>query len=493
MKSYKQHITEMAELMDLINKYDNPYEFLSAVMKAISDGKIKLKTRGAANAREVVAVWNRVKTKKIKVSEAIKYISEGRRDLEKGWTLKNKIVISTNDYDYYHIKQIIKEPRKFGLDKRKILKILADSAESMSVPNPEAYVEDQYESLADGIVDNDVYIEEYIMKKGYCRFVIDKTHGSIEGWNEKNCKLGAKALDDTYLPYERDGFKLFEVKPLNPFKPKYITSKFDWYDWLEGKAKRKYVSPMAQFREETLKEELPTKEIDSSEFPNPLSSRLKAIFQMKGDMDGSQGDDIVKTKARSWSARKLKPSQSAIYLGKSLGMAVGGVKGGDLGSIVSSDKHILDGHHRWAATLLSEPSAKITGIEANLGIGDLVPVLRALGDSLHNSRRGEPTGGDINIFQAKIGDAMMALTTGKNMNPKFYNKEKSLAWLESIGGRNGLAQRLKELQSHRPPKGAPPRIEMPVIDADKGDEKLASTLLRTGKLDVRKPYARIKK
>ena len=88
---------------------------------------------------------------------------------------------------------------------------------------------------------------------------------------------------------------------------------------------------------------------------------------------------------------------------------------------------------------------------------------------------------------------MMALTTGKNMHPKFYDKEKSLAWLESIGGRNGLAQRLKELQSHRPPKGAPPRIEMPVIDADKGDEKLASTLLRTGKLDVRKPYARIKK
>jgi hypothetical protein len=100
-----------------------------------------------------------------------------------------------------------------------------------------------------GVIDNDVYIEEYLQKKGYCMFVLDPTHGSVSGWNEKFVKEGAKALDDKYLPFEMDGFKLFEVKWVKPFKPKYITSKFDWYDWLQGKAKRKYVSPMAQFRE----------------------------------------------------------------------------------------------------------------------------------------------------------------------------------------------------------------------------------------------------
>ena len=172
-------------------------------------------------------------------------ILEGRRDLEKGWTLKNKIVISTNKYDYYHIMQIIREPRKFGLDKKKILKILRDSYSDA----PDAWIEDHYESLGDGIVDNDKYIETHLMIQGYCRFVVDKTHGSIEGWNEKSCKMGAKALDDDYLPYERDGFKLFEVKPTKG-RPKYITSKFVWYNWLEGKAKRKYVSKMAQFRDE---------------------------------------------------------------------------------------------------------------------------------------------------------------------------------------------------------------------------------------------------
>jgi len=240
-------------------------------------------------------------------------------------------------------------------------------------------------------------------------------------------------------------------------------------------------------------EELPTKEVKASEFPNPLSKGLKAIFQHKGDLDGSQGDDIVKTKSMSWKATKLKPSQSAIYLGKSLGMAVGGVKGGDLGSIVSKDKRILDGHHRWAATLLAEPSAKIIGIEADLGIGDLVPVLRGLGDSIGNARRGEPTGGDVNIFKATIKDAMDSIENGKNMHPKFYDKEKSIAWLESIGGKSELAKRLKFIQNNRPPKGAPPRIDMPVIDADKGDEKKASDLLKKGKLDVREPYAKVKK
>ena len=237
-------------------------------------------------------------------------------------------------------------------------------------------------------------------------------------------------------------------------------------------------------------EELPTREIKTSEFPNPLSARLKAIFQHKGDLDGSQGDDVVKTKAKTWKSSKLKPSQSAIYLGKSLGMAVGGVKGGDLGSIVSNDRHILDGHHRWAATLLADPTAKITGIEADLGIGDLVPVLRSLGDSIGNTRRGEPTGGDVNIFKATVQDAMDSLNTGKNMHPKFYDKEKSIAWLESIGGKAELEKRLKELQNRRPPKGAPPRMEMPVIDADNDDEKLAAKLLRKGKLDVRAPYAK---
>jgi hypothetical protein len=173
----------------------------------------------------------------------------------KGWTLKNKIHTSTTNFDDYHIKQVANKPSKFGLNDRKILKILEDSYEDMSAPDPKAEAKSSLAALRRGVEDNNVYIEDYLKKKGYCMFVIDKTHGSVQGWDEKSSKLGAKALDDTYLPYERSGFKLFEVKPVKG-RPKYITSKFDWYAWLDGKkapGKRTEIgSAMAQFREEFL-------------------------------------------------------------------------------------------------------------------------------------------------------------------------------------------------------------------------------------------------
>ena len=61
-----------------------------------------------------------------------------------------------------------------------------------------------------------------------------------------------------------------------------------------------------------------TREIDVSEFPNPLRGRIKNIFQKKGQMDGSDADDKVGTKFRGWSANQLKPSQSKSILARLL-------------------------------------------------------------------------------------------------------------------------------------------------------------------------------
>ena len=55
-------------LMDLINKYDEPFAFLAAAMEAMSKGKLKLKARGVANTRELIHAWNKVKKKKIKIT-----------------------------------------------------------------------------------------------------------------------------------------------------------------------------------------------------------------------------------------------------------------------------------------------------------------------------------------------------------------------------------------------------------------------------------------
>lgn len=248
---------------------------------------------------------------------------------------------------------------------------------------------------------------------------------------------------------------------------------------------KEYVEKKRKINESVLQQQ----EIDINQFPNPVTSSLRKIFMTKGEKDGEVVDDIVPTKKTSISAGELKPSQDAIYLGKALRMAIGGVEGGELGAIISNDNYILDGHHRWAATIFNNPKAKIIGHKADLGIGDLIPVLRALGDVFGNARRGEPKGGDINIFKASIKDAMAAIESGANIDPKFYDKEKSLKWLESIGGEKGLQEALARIQSNPPPKDAPPRKEMPVIDADKGEDKKAADLLNKGKIDVRSPYA----
>lgn len=238
-----------------------------------------------------------------------------------------------------------------------------------------------------------------------------------------------------------------------------------------------------------LLEDLPTRVIDAAQFPNPVTAALAKVFLTKGQKDGNTKDDVVKTTSVSIPASQLLPTQSEIFMGKAIGMAVGGVAGGDLKAVISKDNYILDGHHRWAATMLSNPSAKVGGLKADLGIGDLVPVLRALGDALGNERRGAPGGGDISLYDASFNDILDIIKTGKYTSPKFYDKAKSEAWLNKIGEKE-LQKRFNALKAKRPPAGAPARRDMPVIDADKAQQHTASALLTHGDLDIKPPYAK---
>jgi len=256
---------------------------------------------------------------------------------------------------------------------------------------------------------------------------------------------------------------------------------------LESAVNEAKIKTFAEFINES--SPLQPQEVDPQHFPNPVTGAMAKLFTSKGEKDGDANDDIIPTKKVAISAKNLKPSQDAIYLSKALGMAIGGVEGGELGAIISSDNYILDGHHRWAATMFNNPDAKIQGIMADLPIGDLIPVLRALGDAFGNARRGEPKGGDTNIFKASIKDALAAIQSGKNMDPRFFDQDTANKWLEEKGGENAIQKSLALVQSTPPPSDAPPRSEMPVIDAEKGEDKKSSDLLQKGKLDVKKPYA----
>ena len=232
-----------------------------------------------------------------------------------------------------------------------------------------------------------------------------------------------------------------------------------------------------------LTEGLPIKEINPLKFPNPQKQNTE--FFTKGKRDGDAYDDVVYTKEIGIPAKSLKASQDAVYLGKALGMAVGGVEGGDLDAVISKDNRILDGHHRWAATIFNNPSAKINGVKADLNIGDLVPVLRAAGDAMGNKRGLPPEGGDISIFVATIDDVKKAIFDGEWMDKKYYNREKAIKWFNKVGEDN-IEKALNLIKRNGPPQGAPPRADMPKIKPDQVDK--VSNDLSAGKIDVREPY-----
>lgn len=233
-----------------------------------------------------------------------------------------------------------------------------------------------------------------------------------------------------------------------------------------------------------LNERMKTQEIDPDKFPNPDQTPNPDFF-MKGKQDGDTFGDVVETKPTAIPAKSLKPSQTEVFLGKALGLAIAGVEGGDLKAIISKDNRILDGHHRWAATMFNNPNTKVKGAKADLKIGDLVPVLRSAGDAFGNTRGFAPEGGDLNIFDATIKDIESAIYDGLYMDPKFYDREKAVAWYEKKGAAV-IARRLLLLQRFGPPDGAPDRPNMPKIHP--AQVKRVAQDLTAGRIDVRPPY-----
>jgi len=74
MRTLMEDDTLDESLALLIRKHDDPFEFAQAALQGIKDGSLKLKTRGAANTRELIAAWYKAKRKRVPVREA----TEGR-------------------------------------------------------------------------------------------------------------------------------------------------------------------------------------------------------------------------------------------------------------------------------------------------------------------------------------------------------------------------------------------------------------------------------
>ena len=169
-----------------------------------------------------------------------------------------------------------------------------------------------------------------------------------------------------------------------------------------------------------LNEALPTREIDPKQFPNPVTGTMKKMFLTKGEQDGDPTDDIVKTQKASIPAVKLKASQDAIYLGKSLGMAVGGVKGGDLDAVISwiSNSENQYSNHMDVGNIILIGHSRGGGIVTIKASEDdrIAKVITLAGASDYKSRF--PTGDEL-AFWRKEGVAYIENARTKQKMPHF--------------------------------------------------------------------------
>lgn len=117
-------------------------------------------------------------------------------------------------------------------------------------------------------------------------------------------------------------------------------------------------------------------------------------FMKSGLNDGKPNDDKIGIElGGGFPAADAKPTQTNILVYKGLGMAMNGIEGGDLDAYASLNNEILDGHHRWAATMLSNPDANIGTVARvdleTLGTKETLKYLTAIGNALGNATKTE--------------------------------------------------------------------------------------------------------
>ncbi len=232
----------------------------------------------------------------------------------------------------------------------------------------------------------------------------------------------------------------------------------------------------------------------------PLSAvpadAAKAAYK-GGKLDGDDKDDAVPSSKVSVAAGKLKPSQKEVIPQKAVEFAFSAIMkikpmesgpGGDLQAIISNDDYIMDGHHRWAATFLVDPSAALQATKIDLPGAALVTALNVVTKGL--GRGGNSGKGDISQFGGKaIEDAIDAVLANGYWAQSDAEKCKA-AFEEWGGGSVEEAKKKMVANAAKMPKGipgwAPNRVDMPVINAP--EVATIAKAIAAGAIDIKPPY-----
>lgn len=252
-----------------------------------------------------------------------------------------------------------------------------------------------------------------------------------------------------------------------------------------------------------------------------------------GTKDGKPEDDKYKVNTGAMvMVSALSPAQKEVIPMKALSFALGYINNkqpnlDEMEAIVSSDMYIMDGHHRWAAATLVDPSKQVEVAKIEMPAVDLITALNVYTKGALNlsGNKGE---GDLDQWKALVkkeietafekgfseeaGNAK--LPGGKDNWPMFAGgKGKTAEEVKELFGKvpgaDGDAEKGKEIMLANSEKlkttklpTAPERIDMPVIDAGKtpsgektGDVKQSQlydvcTRIANGTLDLKEPYGK---
>jgi len=185
-----------------------------------------------------------------------------------------------------------------------------------------------------------------------------------------------------------------------------------------------------------------------------------------------------------------------MVLNKSIGMAIGmlasGKVGGDLGAMISSDKHILDGHHRWSATILASGEAgHVGGTTVNLPGKELLKVLNVISKGQFGVRNGNPGEGSIKQYTPANVRKVLKTAVERGIPGDFpISSDKVKSVLEKNFGsvENGIETMSNNVKFMKKnvPGWAPDRKQMPVIAPSQVPE--AETILNSGIVDWNSPH-----
>ena len=259
-----------------------------------------------------------------------------------------------------------------------------------------------------------------------------------------------------------------------------------------------------------LNEEASPSEFPQDEFPTRLSqvNPAKAKAQTtSGKKDGNAEDDVINVRKAEFDAGQLKPSQTSMKLSNALGMALSmihpekGLKaGGDLGGFISSDFHIMDGHHRWVATAMIDPKLKCGGNYVSFPAEQLIPILNAITVGRLNV---PPTGGKKGsggfdqfknpALMKKMLDELVANGNKPHLTKEEANEAVAIFCKDNNmepSVDNAVEKFMSNLATleFKTPDGAPDRIDMPVIDTD--DVAAVTNVLQGGEVDVNDPFVK---